>query len=261
LTIKPWGWNQTNYEGNYDPFATGSTGTWDPHAEKPIRAQKFAIANCTGSIKIMGLDVFGDATASSDYGFYVDNCRQVTLAYCCSRAWRAGIMAANNSIVNNENSASVLNNIGVVSAYGSYVYLVGMNMFSNNFRYGIVCYNNSVATFRAWALNPGERFGTDIRTSVPRKRYAAIKAMINSSIVIEDPDMKPTLLHEALVSIINECLVQGKEQYGVVLESKSLLVNADHITFSDPSVNEGKPTIPPIRQIVGVGIQDATAIL
>jgi len=255
LTIRTYKFDDPNctyfdmgsYFGNGDPYGLGSQ--WNPHAQKPIYlGYRLEIINFSGNINLEGLGMWKSGSPWPMKGLYVENSNDVHVMYCSFGFWAAGVHAARNSIVTFENSFAALCNMAVVGSEGSQIFMVGDNYLEDHVKFGLVCYNNTTAVFRSWPDNLGDHFTTEISTSNPRKRYAAIKALLNSSIIIEDPDLNPTQTTAARIKITNESLLETKEYYGVVLESKSSLIGAEHFTFSDPDINQGKETIPSDKQ-------------
>lgn len=241
LTIKPYGWDQPIYEDvdGLDPYGLG--GTWNPGGGKPLYAQRLRFVDCSIPIKIYGLGFVGSAAG---YAVEVDKGCDVTLAYCSAQNWAAAYMVHSGSKMVLENCYAFRNNMAVVAAEGGHAFFVGDVTLMNSLKYGILCYNNARATFRAWNLDHTNRFTTDIRTTTPRKEYAGMKLMARSTVVVEDKDINPTQIEAATVRIVKETLAENKAYYGVVLESGSILLGADHFSFADASHMDGRVTVP-----------------
>jgi hypothetical protein len=116
-------------------------------------------------------------------------------------------------------------------------------------RGSMVAYNDSTIEFQAWALQPRKKFVTTIETTSPRMKYAAMFAAANSTLHIIDRGFlnDPSI---AQVKILNRNLHKSDEYLGVALDSHSTLLNSKRLSFSDPTINEGKDTVPDDQQIV-----------
>ena len=63
------------------------------------------------------------------------------------------------------------------------------------------------------------------------RQATAVKAMVNSTVLIETEEMNPTVLEAAQLKILNLNLIPFKEYYGVVVETRSVFIGAASVTF------------------------------
>jgi hypothetical protein len=139
---------------------------------------------------------------------------------------------------------------GAIAAHKGIIQFQGENTIKDMTKTGVLAQVDSLVQFRAWSTRAQERFLTKIRTTGARDEYQAVKAVINSTVMVCDQpnDDTPQI---GQLKILDEHLYQSKEYYGVVLESASRFIGAKNVVFRDAAVNDGKSTLPAARQFVG----------
>jgi hypothetical protein len=145
---------------------------------------------------------------------------------------------------------------GAIAAHKGIIQFQGENTIKDMTKTGVLAQVDSLVQFRAWSTRAQERFLTKIRTTGARDEYQAVKAVINSTVMVCDQpnDDTPQI---GQLKILDEHLYQSKEYYGVVLESASRFVGAKNVVFWDAAINNGNTTVARGRRFVaprGAGV-------
>jgi hypothetical protein len=240
--------NDSAYNSGSDPYDLG--GEYDPMAAKPVAVCSMLIRNCSIPICVKGMWIM--PSSSQPFAIQAENSSDVNIVYTTVNDRVGGFGSVKNSFVTVEGSASMVNNWGAVCGYGSQMVLLGSNYFYDSKNGGILCHTHSTVIFRFQNTGSQNRFVTGIFTITPHRKYAGMKAMANSQLVVEDPDVNPSQERSAIVTIFDEKRSPGPEYYGVVLESMSMLLGAANVKFFHPEdALEQKPTIPEEKQFWG----------
>lgn len=99
---------------------------------------------------------------------------------------------------------------------------------------------DSGVVFFPWDEHPFTFYTTKVKTSAPRKKFAALRAAVGSVISIQDESLMPTALSFAYVRIINNHRTLSPNYNGVLLESKSLLTGAANMSFATLGERNGE---------------------
>jgi hypothetical protein len=252
LIVQPTAFLLANYNGGYDPFAAANTGVLDPESAKPAKiagagAAALAMINGSGCIQLYGVEIDGGTGAAVLTG----ERSNTELRYCrIDTDGSVGVLVQGQAKALIENSLVQSAGTAGIGAFGhSLVQIAGETIIRECGQYGIVAYNDSTIEFQAWPLQPRKKFVTTIETTSPRMKYAAMFAAANSTLHIIDRGFlnDPSI---AQVKILNRNLHQSDEYFGVALDSHSTLLNSKRLSFADPTINEGKDTVPDDQQIV-----------
>jgi len=241
LIIRPYDWNDSNYKSGLSPY-TG-VSTWDPTGAKPCIIPKVYVENSQGVI-VEGVEI---SSGESDYGVQINYSLQVNVVYCRIFSCGEGILAAKSDVLS-ENNYIYQCGCGIVAVQSS-LEITGDNFVKDSISSGVVGMNNAQITVSSWSLLPTQRYTLHIRTVTPRKKYAAIILLANSCLWMEDfTALNPGVLRIANIKIISECVVKSSDYVGVALQSRSVLIGSDDITFSESGLNNGEDTVPEEQQ-------------
>jgi hypothetical protein len=201
------------------------------------------------NVRICGVAVRHDAGVVSR-AISVDEASRAAFVYCRIESTGVGLQADDGSNAQLENCYLSVGLVGAAASDRSTLTLIGDNLLRECGVGGVLATNGSAIDFKPWANFPRVWYTTTIDFSGPRARWAAIAASGDSRIHLIDRTMNIGDPTAAQVKVLNRNLHPGAEVYGVFLQSRSLLLNRDRLSFTDPDINDGKPTIPDGQQVV-----------
>ena len=243
LIVRPYDWNDSNYNSGLSPY-TG-VSTWDPTGAKPCVIPKVYVENAQGVV-VEGVEI---SSSESDFGVEINYSSQVTVVYCRFFSCGEGILCMGSDVLS-ENNYFYQCGIGVV-AVQSRLEITGDNFVKDCISSGVVGMNNAQITVSSWSRLPTQHYTLHIRTVTPRKKYAAVVLLANSCLWMEDyTALNPGALRISNIKIISECIVKSKDYVGVMLQSRSVLIGSDDITFSESGLNNGEDTVPADQQFM-----------
>ena len=149
--------------------------------------------------------------------------------------------------------------IGLLVKRKSILQLVGDNYIENSEDFGVVCKADSLISIAPWEED-ATRLTTKIKTTEPRKDYTALKVMVGAAVVLNNLADSEDKVETAYLQIVQASDFKGAGYFGVVLESKSLLVGADQIYFTETGVNDDDPTVPEGQRILANQAEGTTVV-
>jgi hypothetical protein len=264
VILKPDIFNISNYAQGIDPF--GSSGSLNPTGAKPVLLQGImspAISFRQGSsgVVCLGLELTSPPTIGFMGSVTLKEASSAALFYSRVKEAGTGLAVEAASTLAFENG-HLLNNI-MMGAYcldrGELI-LSGDNTFTECGNMGVYLYHNSSLLIKPSDSDPRKYFTSLFETLSPRLKYKAIWAAGNSVVNILDLTEVTNMPLMGYLKILNRNLYDSPNYIGIVLEGRSLLLNAKNISFSDPAINQGLPTVPVSQQIVAAADEDCTVV-
>jgi hypothetical protein len=253
LVVQPEEWQEANYQAGGNPYVS-SGGTFDPTATKPVIIPTVLVGR-TGPVTLKGLKI----TSNQAVGVHSYAGAITTLSYCAVTDIAGAGVSCDTSEVTVLNSYLYNNDYGAVVAHKGILQFQGENTVKDSEKCGVLAQVDSLLQFRAWLTLPSTRYLTKINTTSARNEYQAIKAVINSTVMICDQPNDDTI-QIGQVKILDEHLMQSKDYYGVVLESASRVIGAGNIVFWDANINSGKDTVPPTNRLAAAAAEGITVV-
>jgi hypothetical protein len=265
VVIQPTYWDEAKYARGDDPF--GASGGWNPAGSKPCSVWNLSINNANG-LCLRGLAIQTTALPENAYipeeigtllelfggmipgvGVGLSDGSGFRAEYCSITGGNYGITADGGSRADLVNCA-ILEAVeaGIVLENGSTAILTGDNRFRDCGAVGIEATRRSSVWIRGEDSFPF-RNTTRIATTGLRREYAAIR-LASDSVLGTRSDAAREKADTGFLRIVNERDVISPRYHGVELESRSCLLGARDVSFCDPAISDGQPTVPPGQQIV-----------
>jgi hypothetical protein len=219
------------------------------------------MSSCQGDVfAIRGLAVMGNGIGAGGAGVRVFAGAGPAMDYCAMAYCGYGVSADVNAGVMLTNCAVVRCGIGVQARNGSTIFLTGDNYIYDNILIGIQALWKSQVAINPWSVMPTQHYTTDISTHEPTGAYSAIHAEGQSLIRVIDVDPNPLAERVAAVRILNPGLFKNDQYFGVSLESGSMFIGAQRVSFSMPINDQWTLTVPMARQFVTDDSQTSAVI-
>ena len=223
-------WNDVKYEGAQDdPY--GTQADFDIKSEKPVViSADMEIEDSTG-VELCGLGYNG---TTDDAQLKINGQSKVQAKYCRFEGMDASVLSMGGAITVLENSYFLDNVVSIILMAMSGLMLSGNNFIENATHRGIVAMIDSTLWITPWGLHPLQYYITEIKTTRPRvSKYAGIHLGIGSTLFVQSNSMDIIPLPViGRVAIHHDMADFNSEYYGVIMESKSLLVGMKNMIFT-----------------------------